>query len=108
MSSSRDGAVSDEIWATDAQSARNPFLVALWVLGFTLIAGGLWAAWRAFVNQNRSGYNPEEGIPIEVMLAQLTWLLAPAMVSTGFLVLAGLIFERAFRWQREHRAAERS
>ncbi|GAA3879488.1 hypothetical protein GCM10022381_22240 [Leifsonia kafniensis] len=92
----------DEMWATDARPRVNPFLAALWVIGFTLIVGGLWLYWRAISNQNNS-YNGVGEMPFEMLLQQLSWTLSPTMVSTGFLVLVGLIFERAIRWQRERR-----
>jgi len=44
-------------------------------------------------------------MPFEMVLQQITWTLAPSMISTGFLTIIGLIFERAFRWQRARRAA---
>ncbi|MGO4102810.1 hypothetical protein AB4Y63_02555 [Leifsonia sp. YAF41] len=92
-------------WATDSRPPRNPFLTALWVIGVALIVGGMWMVWQAIAAQNR-GYSGISGeAPIELILQQLTWSLAPSMTSTGMLVLVGLVFERAIRWQRERRAA---
>lgn len=97
----------DEGWATDARSRTNPFLALLWVLGFGLIAGGVGLAWRAMMNQfsSNNNYNGEGEMPFEMVLQQLSWTFAAPMISTGFLVIVGLIFERAIRWQRERHAA---
>ena len=56
-------------------------------------------------SESELSYNGTGEMPFEMILQQLTWTLAPAMISTGFLVLVGLLFERAIRWQRERRAA---
>jgi len=92
-----DQDVENDGVATDARPRRNPFLAALWVIGFSLIAGGLWLVWQSATNQNYSGYSGTGEVPIEMILQQLTWSLTPAMISTGFLVIVGLIFERAIR-----------
>ena len=76
--------------------ARNPFVIALWILGSVLIVAGISFSWWATSHNNYS-YEGSE-VPIEVILQQLSWSLSPTMVTVGGLTLVGMTFWRAIKW----------
>lgn len=89
---------------------RNPYIVALTVLGVVLIGGGI-AAFRWSVGQVFGGTIYESGASVEEMeeamlAAQLAWGLAPLLTLAGVLTLLGVFFFVAWRWQPRLRRVE--
>ena len=81
---------------------RNPFVIALWIVGPLLIVGGV-----ALVAQGASnnGYSYSGGeMPWGMILLQVSWALGPTMISTGFATIVGLLFWHAFAWHRARAA----
>ncbi|TFD46369.1 hypothetical protein E3T55_17330 [Cryobacterium frigoriphilum] len=77
---------------------RNPFVIALWVLGPLLLVGGFALIVQAAQNNGYS-YNGSE-IPWAIVLQQITWSLAPTMMAAGLSTIMGLLFWHAFAWHR--------
>ncbi|MFT2818094.1 hypothetical protein [Leifsonia sp. A12D58] len=96
-----------EAWDPDqpTQQRRNPFIVALWIVGIGLIVGGIaFQWWAASLSPNYSG--EEDQIPIEVILQQIAWTGAPAVSTVGGLTLVILIAWRAANWTSHGSAAD--
>ena len=88
-----------QAWDPDqpAYPRRNPYIVALWIVGIGLIVGGIAFQWWAASLSNNS-YSGNE-VPVEVILQQFAWTCSPAMIAVGGLTLVILIFLRALSWQ---------
>ena len=98
------GTVGDEdVESMLSAPRRNPFVIALWVLGPLLIIGGFALVVQSASNNNYA-YNGGE-MPWGMILQQVGWLLAPAMLSTGLATMVGLLFWHAFAWHRARTAA---
>ncbi|TFD62229.1 hypothetical protein E3T39_04335 [Cryobacterium suzukii] len=86
----------------DQVEPLNPFIIALWVIGPALTIGGLVLQVRtileSFGNSGFTGSSSAE-LPIEVVMQQLVWHLAPAMITTGLATTVGLLFFQALRWR---------
>ena len=91
---------SSQVWDPDqpAYSHRNPFIVALWIVGIGLIVGGIAFQWWA-VSLSNSYSGSGDKIPVEVILQQFAWTCSPAMITIGGFTLVILIFMRAVSWQ---------
>ncbi|MDJ0377560.1 hypothetical protein [Cryobacterium sp. PH31-L1] len=86
----------------DQFEPRNPFIVALWLIGPALTIGGLSLQVRSILeSMSGSGYinSPGGEVPFEMVLQQISWSLGPAMTSTGLASLVGLLFYQALRWR---------
>ncbi|WP_104199253.1 hypothetical protein [Cryobacterium sp. Y29] len=96
-----DGAADDDE-PLDQFEPRNPFIIALWFIGPALIIGGLILQVRTitstYFSSGFSGSSNAE-VPIEIVMQQLTYTFAPAMISTGLLTVVGLLFVHALRWR---------
>jgi hypothetical protein len=86
----------------DQFEPRNPFIISLWILGPALIIGGLILQVRTILaTYFSSGFAASSSaeVPIEMVMQQLIWTLAPAMTSTGLATVVGLLFFHALRWR---------
>jgi hypothetical protein len=84
----------------DQFEPRNPFIIALWVIGPALIVGGLMLQIRNFLDSFANNYGPVGGdVPFEMLMAQMAWFVGPAMTSTGMAAVVGLLFYQAVRWR---------
>ena len=93
----------------DQFEPRNPFVVALWIVGPALTIGGLSVQVRTFLDSmGGSSYinSPGGEVPFDLILQQISWSLGPAMTSTGLATVVGLLFYHALRWRS--RAPRRS
>ncbi|TFD64156.1 hypothetical protein [Cryobacterium ruanii] len=80
----------------------NPFIVALWIIGPVLIIGGLILQARTILSTYfSSGFagSSSTEVPLEMVMQQLIWTLAPAMTATGLATVVGLLFFHALRWR---------
>src|SRR5690606_29069285 len=88
---------------------RNPYLIALTVLGVVLLGGGI-AAFRWSVNQvyggAYSGNTTEADAQEAMLLGQLAWGLSPLLSLAGVLTLLGVFFVVALRWRPRPRWAD--
>ncbi|MDI2035991.1 hypothetical protein [Paenarthrobacter nitroguajacolicus] len=83
----------------------NPFIIALWVLDAGLLWVGLWAVATAAgaMTSPIPHLTPES--------AQFTYMMlsnAPYALLAAVLIMAGLLFWHAARWQRKRMAGEQS
>ncbi|TFD63286.1 hypothetical protein [Cryobacterium sp. Hh38] len=96
-----DGTADDDE-PLDQYEPRNPFIIALWILGPALIIGGMILQVRTitatYFSSGFAGSSSAE-VPIEMVMQQLIYALAPAMISTGLLTVVGLLFAHALRWR---------
>jgi len=74
----------------------NPFVIALWALGPLLLAGGGTLIVQAAQIGDYSYVSNE--VPFAMLLQQISWALAPAMMSAGLITIVGLFFWHAFAW----------
>jgi hypothetical protein len=88
-----------ELPEQSSASARNPYILALWITGVALVAGGVALTWRATATNLSFGFNGLEPVPIEMIIQQITWTIAPVMVSVGALTIVALLFWHAIRWR---------
>ncbi|TFD69292.1 hypothetical protein [Cryobacterium sp. Hb1] len=96
-----DGAADDDE-PLDHFEPRNPFIIALWIIGPALIIGGLILQVRTITSTYfSSGFagSSNAEVPIEMVMQQLTYTLSPAMISTGLVAVVGLLFVHALRWR---------
>jgi hypothetical protein len=89
---------------------RNPYLIALTVLGVVLVAVGI-GAFRWSVSQVYGGAAYEGGATQEEMqdamlAAQVAWGLSPLLALAGVLTLVGVFFFVAWRWRPRPALAE--
>ncbi|MCU1567842.1 MAG: hypothetical protein JWQ56_2779 [Pseudarthrobacter sp.] len=78
-------------------AAVNPFIVALWVLAATLLAGGV----GAFLNANVA-IGPSSG---STPLSFVVFTFAPHAALSGSIAITGLLFWHAHQWQRKRSRA---
>ncbi|MFC5929976.1 hypothetical protein D6T64_01790 [Cryobacterium melibiosiphilum] len=97
------GTVGDEQFETPRSPRGNPFVIALWVLGPLLLVGGFALIVQSSSNNGYS-YSGNE-IPWAMVLQQITWTVAPSMMSAGLATIMGLLFWHAFAWHRARSAA---
>ncbi|GAB3118330.1 hypothetical protein [Glaciibacter psychrotolerans] len=81
----------------------NPYLTALWLIGTLLVVAGGGLYWQSVSDDGQSYSSSDPGMPLSLILMRLSWMVAPALFSTGLLVLVALVFERAISWQRARR-----
>ena len=91
-------AVADETEPTPRRDVRrNPFLIAVLVLGAALVAGGL-----AWANQGRDIVTSHGGATTELdyWFIQATVFGSPIAVALGIALIAGVLFFFAYAWNR--------
>ncbi len=93
-------AVTVEVLGDDpAPGARvrvvNPFIVLLWLFGPALVVGASWVAFQSFTEQN-PGYISQE----QMAVRQFFWVMSPAFVTAGLVIIGGLLFWHAAAFRR--------
>lgn len=87
---------------------RNPYIVALTVLGIVLIGGGIvafrWSVGQVFGNTIYENGASAEEMEEAMLAAQLAWGLAPLLSLAGVLTLLGVFFFVAWRWRPRQQA----
>ncbi|HYI33353.1 MAG TPA: hypothetical protein VEX88_07830 [Glaciibacter sp.] len=82
-----------------AETQRNPYFLGLWIGASALIVAGLALEWRS-VAMADYGYTSAPGdVPLEAIIQQLTWVVAPIMITVGALTIVALLFWRAVHWR---------
>jgi len=82
-----------------AETQRNPYFLGLWIGAAALIAAGLALEWRS-VAMADYGYTSAPGeVPLEAIIQQLTWVVAPIMITVGAVTIVALLFWRAIHWR---------
>ena len=83
---------------------RNPFITLLWVIGVLFIVGALTLQWQSatysFASYSYSGNGP---VPLGMLIQQVTYLVAPSMLTAGLVTVTGLLFWHAFAWRARSR-----
>ena len=85
----------------DRFEPRNPFIIALWIIGPVLMIGGLILQVRSFLGSlfgMDRGFTGDQ-LPFELIAQQIAFNLAPTMISTGMATVVGLLFYQAVRWR---------
>ena len=85
----------------DQFEPRNPFIIALWIVGPALTVGGPLLQTRSLY-ESYSGTSrsfTSDDIPFDIVLQQLTYSLSPSMAGAGLATIVGLIFLKALRWR---------
>lgn len=89
--------IPDVVLAVETQ--RNPYFLGLWIGAAALIAAGLALEWRS-VAMADYGYTSAPGeVPLEAIIQQLTWVVAPIMITVGAVTIVALLFWRAIHWR---------
>jgi hypothetical protein len=87
-------------------SRWNPFIALLWVLGplFVVLAaaGQYWAGSLQYSNYSYSGTDPA---PWQMLVPQLAYAISPSILTTGLVIIAGLLFWHAAAWRARRRPA---
>lgn len=90
-------AIPEVVAAVEMQ--RNPYFLGLWIGAAVLIAAGLALEWRS-VAMADYGYTSAPGeVPLEAIIQQLTWVVAPIMITVGAVTIVALLFWRAIHWR---------
>jgi hypothetical protein len=50
---------------------------------------------------------PSDGAPVELLLRQFSYVVAPALIMPGLVIIAGLLFWHARAWQVRRRPGSR-
>lgn len=86
----------------DQFEPRNPFIIALWIIGPALIIGGLILQVRTilgtYFSSGFAGSSSAE-VPIDMVMQQVIYTLSPALTATGLATVVGLLFFHALRWR---------
>jgi hypothetical protein len=98
-----DAAAADDAEALSASSWRNPYILALTVLGVLLILGGIgsfrWSVEQVIGGAVYEGGSSQAEMEEAMLAAQLSWGLAPLLALAGALTLLGVFFFVAWRWR---------
>lgn len=82
------------------QSAWNPFIVMLWVLGPLQVAGAVALQWQAatfsFANYSYAGDGP---VPFGMLVQQLSYAITPSLLTAGFVTISGALVWHAAIWR---------
>jgi hypothetical protein len=82
-----------------AENQRNPYFLGLWIGASALIVAGFALEWRS-VAMADYGYTSAPGeVPLEAIIQQLTWVVAPIMITVGALTIVALLFWRGVHWR---------
>jgi hypothetical protein len=93
--------------AVPASPWRNPYLVALTIVGVVLVAGGIgafrWAVKQVFGGAVYESGGTEGDMQEAMLVTQLAWGLSPLLALAGVLTLLGVFFFAAWRWLPQRR-----
>ncbi|MBU1589113.1 MAG: hypothetical protein KKH51_14395 [Actinobacteria bacterium] len=78
--------------ALEGQPRRNPWLIALWILAFLLLAAGA-------LLLSQSGTVTTGGIVPYFVLPAIALSLAPWLIGTGLAAVVGAVLVHALRWR---------
>lgn len=82
---------------THRRLSRNPFLVALTILGAGMVLGGIaWASQARAIVATRGGASTD----LDYWFLQASVVAAPLTVLTGVGILAGVLFVAAAAWNK--------
>ncbi len=82
-----------------AETQRNPYFLGLWIGAAVLIVVGVALEWRSVALADY-GYTSAPGeVPLEAIIQQLTWVVAPIMITVGAVTIVALLFWRAMHWR---------
>jgi hypothetical protein len=72
-----------------------------------LIVAGVALEWRSVALADY-GYTSAPGeVPLEAIIQQITWVVAPIMITVGALTIVALLFWRGVHWQHSVKSARR-
>lgn len=93
--------------AEAVESQRNPYFLALWIIASVLIVAGVALEWRSVALADY-GYTSAPGeVPLEAIIQQITWVVAPIMITVGALTIVALLFWRGVHWRPSGESARR-
>ena len=98
-------AFDGDAFQDELESSRwNPFIVLLWVVGvvFSVAAVTLQAQAATFSFSGYS-YNGTGPLPFGMLIQQLSYSIAPSVLTVGLVTLAGLLFWHAWVWRNRRR-----
>ncbi|ASD20828.1 hypothetical protein B7495_00805 [Cryobacterium sp. LW097] len=89
-------------------SRWNPYIALLWVVALALPAGGMVLQWQAVSGMfGNNSYTGNGEPPVAFVLQQFSYLVAPPLISSGIVILGGLLFWHAWGWRaRRRRSAQ--
>ncbi|MBG6237409.1 nitrogen fixation-related uncharacterized protein [Mycetocola sp. CAN_C7] len=94
--------VTDAVAETPVSPWRNPYLVALTVIGVVLLAAGIgafrWSVEQVYGAQFGFVSEPDENAEQTYLTAQIVWGLSPLLALAGVLTLLGVVFFVALHW----------
>lgn len=89
-----------------AESVRNPYFLALWIVAIVFILAGVALEWRSVVLADY-GYSSPGTVTLEAVIQQLTWTIAPIMIGVGALTIVALLFWQGMHWRPSRRDPSR-
>ncbi len=90
----------------EAESVRNPYFLALWIVSIVFILAGVALEWRSVVLADY-GYSSPGTVTLEAVIQQLTWTIAPIMIGVGALTIVALLFWQGMHWRPSRRDPSR-
>lgn len=94
--------------AVPASPWRNPYLIALTIVGVVLVAGGIgafrWSVRQVFGGASYGSGATQAEMEENILAAQLAWGLSPLLAMAGLLTLLGVFFFAAWRWRPQRRS----
>jgi hypothetical protein len=102
-----DLAFDTEVFQDELEPSRwNPFIALLWAIGLLLLGGALTLQWQAVSSMfSNASYSGTGQVPLEMQLQQLSYMASPSLLTSGLIVIAGLLFWHASAWRVRRRAA---
>ena len=98
----------DEVPAFDAdvfqdelpRSAWNPFIAILWVVAVLFIGASATLQWQAVTaSYGAFSYSGTGPLPLGMIIQQLSYQISPSVLTSGLLIVAGLLFWHAAAWR---------
>ncbi len=83
--------------AAVGETPRNPYFLALWITAVVLIVAGVALEWRSVALADY-GYSSPGQVSIEAIIQQLTWVIAPILITVGLSTIIALLFWQAIHW----------
>lgn len=79
------------------EDPRNPYFLALWIMAVTFVVAGVALEWRSVALADY-GYSSQGQVSIEAIIQQLTWVIAPILITVGLGTIVALLFWQAIHW----------